>query len=482
MEAWRNPARGLLLAIAGSATTIAQGATIAEDAVVERQGRHYQVVLHRRDLPETLAGQLADQAVQALEALWAQLERLLPGKPPAMSVIHIYRTAADQQKALASQPPAFPRNGVLDAGGRGHVVLYPELTDAQFAITGVPHATLDSLRFVAAERAVRICVPDPDEANWMRHLIVMGAIELTTNPRHLPGIDGDHDRRRAYLAEMQRRNRHNPLEGYLLMEDIPANAADWEFRLSQLAQAAQLLSSEPNWVRKLLAKPREPKAKAAPPAPAHAHGHNHEAQPGPSQAFLRRRAAIMNVLGPDWHKIEVRWSKMAKTVAPRFTKRQGEWQPAGARWLLVGTTEASAVVDTCESPPRGDYVIRGTCEFGPVKEPANYGEFRIEFGWDEKTLVGVYLQPRNVTIATWSKERDWHDEHSQHLPELEVGPPFEFRIEVTSQEVRVAIGGAMVCSWSHGGRQTHTGVTLATNSRLVWLQDVQVEPLAPVKK
>ncbi len=465
---------------------MAQDTKIAQDAIVERQGKHYQVVLHRRDLPEAVAGQLADQAVQALEALWVQLEKLLPGKPPAMSVVHIYRTAADQQQALASQPPAFPRSGVLDAGGKSHVVLHPELTAEQFAITGVPHATLDSLRFVAAERAVRICVPDPDEANWLRHLIVMGAIELTTNPKHQPGIDGDHDRRREHLAEMQRRNRHNPFEGYLVPEDVPANATDWEFRLSLLAQAAQLLSSEPNWVRKLLAKPREPKAKAATPAPApahsHGHGHDHGTQPGPSPAYLRRKAAIGNVLGADWHKIEVRWSKMAKAVAPRFAKRQGEWQPAGGRWLLVGTTETTARVDCCEPPPDGDYVIRGSCEFGPVKVPANYGELRIEFGWDEKSLVAVFLQPRNVTIATWSEEPGWHDEHSQHLPQLEVGAPFQFRIEVTSQEVRVAIDGEPACTWSHGGRQTHVRVDLATNSRLVWLQDVQVEPLVPAKK
>ena len=460
---------------------MAQDTKIAQDAIVERQGKHYQVVLHRQDLPEALAGQLAEQAVQALEALWAQLERLLPGRPPAMSVVHVYRTAADQQKALASQPPAFPRSGVLDAGGKSHVVLHPELTAEQFAITGIPHATLDSLRFVAAERAVRIVVPDPDEANWMRHLIVMGAIEQTTNPRHQDGVDGDHDRRRAHLVDVRLRGRNNPFESYLLMQDVPANADDWEFRLSMLAQAAQLLASEPNWVKKLLAKPREPKGK--PPAPAPAHAHAHDTRPAPSPALLRRKAAVENVLGDDWSKIEPRWIKMARAVAPRFAKRQGEWRPDGARWLLVGTTEATAVAAACEPPPDGDYVIRGSCEFGPDKKYTEHEEFRIEFGWDEKSLVAVHLQPRKVTIATWHEDgKLWKNVQDQLLPELEVGAPFQFRIEVTGQEVRVAIGGQPACTWSHGGRQTHTGVSLATNSRLVWLQDVKIEPLGPVKK
>lgn len=438
---------------------LAGGGAMAQDAAIERQGKHYKIVLHRKDLPEPTAGKLADESLAALEAFWPLLEKLLPGKPPAMSTVHLYRAQRDQRNVVAREKMTFPRGGFLDKAGVGHVALLPELTAEQFEITSVPHGTLEALRFVAAEQAVLPFVPGTDEDGWLRYVVVMGAVELAANPKHLDGVDAGHDNRRAVLIFGLRAGHVTTFDSYIGMKGLAASREAWEAHQSRWALTAHLLSSEPNWAKKLLGKQRELK------------GHVH--------AYDRRKVAVESVLGSDWKKIEARWTKLCSANKPTYQVHGPEFRPGGPRLLLVGSERETCLAMACEPPPAGDYVVSGTCEFGPVGKE---GEFRIELGWDSESLVAVHLQPGYVGVHTWSEKDGWSVKADRRLPSLVVGKPFAFRIEVTSQELRVAIDGEWACAWPHGGRETHGACSLVTNSRLVWLQDVRIEPLAAAKK
>jgi MoxR-like ATPase len=73
-------------------------------------------------------------------------------------------------------------------------------------------------------------VPANDEAGWLRQVVVMGAIEAATNPRHEPGVDSSHDARRSYLVRRRTANEPFPFEPLLNLETSSVERRDWDFR------------------------------------------------------------------------------------------------------------------------------------------------------------------------------------------------------------------------------------------------------------
>jgi len=317
---------------------------------------------------------------------------------------------------------------------------------------------VDNLRRVAAEQIAAPLAPSNDDGDWLRTVVVMGAVEAAANPRHLPGVDSAHDLRRIYVIEKRRAGQQDTFAALLALDMACVDRDGWNFRMAHCAYVAQVLAADgAGWAKKLLGKQKEIRGRA--------------------HAYDRRKVAVESVLGDDPAKNEARWQKQCKAMQPVWEVDRGVFA-IGPRSMLVGIPGLSAAVSAVEPPPKGDYVFSGRCELGPGNAEHN---FRIETGWDGKTLVGVTFDDTAVSIAVWQREAGkWADKDVNKVGVA--GRPFDFRVEVTATEVRAFVDGMPRCSWKHGGRELHSVWSLGADDRVVWLEGLKIEPLVLAKK
>ena len=440
---------------------VATAAARAQDAgSVVREGKHFRVVFHAGDLAEELAVVLADECAAAVEGFWPTLEKLLPVRVSKPGTIHVYRSEKEFRIAETKSPVRFPLEAFVGKDLEAHVWLHPPLSKQLLSAIGLPQPTLDDLRRVAAEQVVSPLAPSNDDQDWLRTVVVMGAVEAASNPRHLPGVDSAHDLRRTYVVDSRREGKQDTFEYLLRLDMTCVDRPGWDVRMAYCAYVAQVLAAdESGWAKKLLGKQRELK--------------------GHVRAFDRRKVAVESVLGDDAAKNEARWQKQCKAMQPVWEMRSGTWVIGPKRSMLAGTESMSAVVSSVEPPPPGDYVISGRCELG-VGDPQS--DFRVEFGWDQKSLVGVFFKQDEVSIWIWPTASNRWIAKAQSKIESVADKPFDFRVEVTATEIRAFVDGTQRTVWAHGGREVHVHWGIGGNDRVVWLEGLKVGPLVPAKK
>jgi hypothetical protein len=424
-----------------------------------REGKHFRVVFHGAELTEELAIVLVDECLASAEAFWPTLDKLLPVRVTKPNTIHVYRSEKEYREVETKNGARFPLDAIVAKNDEAHVWLHPPLSKEILTAIGLPQPTIDDLRRVAAEQVVAPLAPSNDDQDWLRTVVVMGAVEAAANPRHLPGVDSAHDRRRYHVAASRRDGEHDTFESLLAVDMTCVERWQWDNRMAWCAWVAQVLATENGWAKKLLGKQRELK------------GHVH--------AYDRRKVAVESVLGNDAAKNEARWQKVCKAIQPVWATRSGVWMIGPQRSMLVGTKVLPATVDAVELPPKGDYVISGRCEFGAGNPES---DFRVEIGWDGQSLVGANFHPEGVTISVWQQDKEKWDEKGHRDIALGVGKPFGFRVEVTAAEVRAIVDGAPPVVWAYGGREMHTQWSFSCNDRVVWLEGLKIEPLPPAKK
>lgn len=445
-----------------AAMVVLAGTAAAQDGTVERTGKRFHIVLRADALDAGLAAKLADEALRTAEGFWPVLERLLPVRSSRPSTITLYHDVAEFRAVERREPRPFQVEGFVTAALEGHVLMWPTFAPEVLHEIGLPRTVVEELRRVAAEQHIAPLVPEWDTTGWVRTVAVMGAVEAASNPRHEPGVDAMHDGRRVGLVGMRLEGNQNSLRSMCAFDMDWKDRRSWDVGHQFCAHVAQLLASESGWAKKLFRRPRDKVT-------------------GPD--VDRRQAALKAVLGNDWEKVEKRWSSLLQSMQPVWSPNEALWAPGRPRSLLVGPVEGVASVRAVEPPPVGDYVISGRCELGAG--PADM-EFRVEFGWDrvqdDASIVGVLFEPAGIGINVFSYAKNkWLSMAAgeRAAPEKK---PFAFRIEITSAEIRVAIDGLPAATWRHGGRETHGVWGFATTNRVVWIDEIRIEPLPAAKK
>lgn len=430
----------------------------AQDTAIERHGKHFQILCHAGGLDDATAGVMADQALAVVEASWPMLQKLLPGDPPAPAPIHLYGNVKDYRAVENQCPLQFHVNGFVAAKGEGHVLLWPELPVALLSAVGLPGPTADLLRQVAAEQAVRPLIDDTVDGHWLRDTLVFGIVGTLVNPRHKPNTDSCDDERRQEAVGQGIGNRIG-LADLTRRREPTADRGYWLMRQAGLAVLAQHLASiDASWARKLLRapKPRRPR------------------DPHANALMLR----LEEVVGSDWPKAEARFSKTCADLQPLWDTRAPLWQIGPERSLLAGTAQLAATIWSLVPVPKGDYAISGSFEAAVFGDKP---DFRLQLGWDGKTLVGAYIWPDGARIDVWdSTVQKWLDGPRQPF-QWTVGVRVPFRVEVDGKEVRLMVGEQRL-AWPHAGRELHTNWGCAANDIVVFVRDLRIEPLPPARR
>lgn len=445
--------------VASLALALATSVPAQDGDVTSRVGKHFTIAFHHGKLKPELAGVLSDQALGALEAFWPVLDKMLSVKEGPVRQIDLYADEMVYRVAENKSPIKCKREAFVGTGLDAHVLLWPQLTPQILSAIGLPGTTIENLRMVAAEQVVASVAPASDEGDWLRRVVVMGAVETASNPKGLYGVDAAFDTRRAWVPCRIDVNSMLPLESLLRLDMACIDRDGWDHQVGYCAVVAGYLSSSSaGWAKKLLGKQKELK------------GHVH--------AYERRKQAVESVIGADWKKNEDRFLKACKAINPQWVLRGPECVFSSPRWMLAGTRRDPALLNADEPPPAGDYVISARCQFGVGDESQG---IRIEFGWDDSSLVAAMFHPRSASISLWEQSTGkWKDlvEQRVKLPQDE---PFDVKVEVTAKMVRILVGEQQVGEWAPGSRELHRLWGIGVNERVVWVEGLRIAPLVPQK-
>lgn len=439
-----------ILCLASAAATLT-----AQANVIERAGRNYRVVFHTADLAADVATPLVEAALAAVEEFVPTLKKLVGAPAGTARVIHLYR---DEKEYRAVETSDGPWKCLLEAfvtrKGVAHVWLWPQLDAEMFAHTGLPQTTREGLLRVAAKMVIEPKIPDSVIDEWVKWILVMGAVESFTNPEHEDGVDWAHDFRRQTVAAMRGRGEHETLLGITRYAVKVTQRHEWDWLMCHSALVAQTMATvEPRWARKLLARHRPPRDLRG--------------------DLPLRDVAIAAVFGKKMDKATLAFGRIWAAANPQFAHRAGVWNIGAKRSLLVGSREDAASLLNARPLPAGDYAVAGRMELGPGRE--NY--VRIAFAFDGGSTLAAHFEVNAAGVSEWSHAQGrWSQQATVELP-LARDVPFEFRVEVTGSEVRLVVDGTKVCLWRHGGRNVHEFVAIEVNDRVVWLTDLRIEPL-----
>jgi hypothetical protein len=432
----------------------------AGKAVIERTGAHFRLVLHPDDLADELAATLADAALAKVEQLWPVAQKLTGAKARAVHEIHLYREVIDYRLVERAQSPwRFVCDAFVARDGIGHVTLTPRLDPALLAHIGLPQSTAEGLLWIAAQQVIAPCVAETDIAMWVEFALVIGAVEAVTNPTRAAGRDAAFDARRAAIAGWR-----NHTEGVSLARLVecadkqPDTAEKWRWFASSLAVVAQAMAvADARWASRLLEKHKLAKGQTGRPA--------------------LQRAVAKKVFGKDWRAAERVFEQVMADTTPTWVVGAPLWQPGTPRSLLVGTaTDVAGIELGAGHIPAGGFAIVGRLELGPRGKGV---EPTVRFGFwtGDEMVANVAYQEMTAWIGVWEPKTERWDQKGQAVG-FAGGRPFGFRIEVTADELRQVLDGEQVGTRRHGGRLACDRVTCEVNDRIVWIDELRIEPLA----
>ncbi|MCA8949205.1 MAG: hypothetical protein KDE27_06870 [Planctomycetes bacterium] len=425
------------------------------DPVLERVGKHFRIEFHHGDLSDDVAAALADPALATVEGFWPVLQKMVGARGGEVLTIRLYR---DAQSFLEIEhrenQVAAELTGFVSKAREAYVKLTPELAPALFAHTGLPGSTVQDLLWVAADLVIEPLVPRGDTDDWMRWLLVIGAIEQATNPKRDYGVDPYFDSRRGGFVRAAPERRYRLLD--LQMPPLDKAGGDnWQWSIGCLAVLSQLLeSADRRWARKVL------KAKFRMIDGHDATGH-------------WRYSAISAVLGGNPGKNGERLDELFAGMTCEWQIRGPLCQRDGKRLLLAGGGDRRAAIDAARPLPAGDFFIAGRFELGPGSDRP----LRIVFGRDEGGNVAVDVDEKKAWIGTWSQaDEKWIRRAEAERSQPGSGPT-EVRIEVVGPTLRVLLDGTEACSWLHDGRELRGRAALEVFERIVWVEDLRFGPL-----
>lgn len=204
----------------------------------------------------------------------------------------------------------------------------------------------------------------------------------------------------------------------------------------------------------------------------------HRLPSGQLRRSALQRAAAKAVFGKQWYKAEEAFERVMKSCDPTWLVARPLWQPSPERSMLVGTGAETAAIRTVDGMvPAGDFAVRGRMELGPRPE-GSHATVRIVFKLGGRNKVAVAIDDTEAWIRVWDDDKErWIDQESLDLS-LVAGQTFEFGIEVTDSELRLFVNGRRLLVWEHGGRVVRDEVGIVVNDRIVWFEDLRLEPLA----
>ncbi len=455
-----GPMRRIALLQAFLSVLLLGRASAQQPVELERPGQHFQVIFHPGDLPADLAGEFADEAKDVVDGFWPTLAKMVQEpKPTRKRSIHLYAREADFRRAeKASSPYRCPVQVFTAADLTGHVLVWPTLPDAMLRVVRLPYDTRQALLRVAAEQVFSPVVPEGDREGWCRWILVMGAIEAATNPEHRAGRDTGHDDRRDVVVSRRTQNIDMSLD--LCMSPGLDYRESWQILWAETIGAVlaqNLAAAQRDWAKQLplrLARSRQRDAKS------------------------RRQEAFLGVLGKGWDRANAAYESLCDTFDPMWEVSRPLVEVGPDRTLLAASGRESASLRAVQERRAGAYAIRGRAELGPgSKDP-----LVVSFGWDGKTFVAAIFGEGRAEIVVWREsEGRFHMAHGVDAP-IESGKPFDFRVEVTAQEVRSFVGGLPACVWAHAGHSVQHMQIVQIKNRVVWIENLVIEDLPPARK
>lgn len=427
-------------------------------APVERSGDVFRLVFHAADLPEDVAASLADAASARLEAFSEHVRKFCGVRGRSASTIHLYRDLGEYGKAANEvRARRFPGSGYVD-DGVGHVVLFPTLSPEVIRGLGrlgidLPQTTRNALLRVAAEVQIAPAVPKADAGHWMLNALVMGAVDSAVNPKRELGVDFEFDLRRMAMTQMLADGHSLSIADLKRPSTGQREENDWIWRNHYAALVAAVCEDKSSrWARRFL------RYKFKPPRGGH----------DLTQHF--RHGALEAVLGRDMAKAELRLGKVLARPGPTWHASMPFAEQHGSKWILAGGGENGlAFVRSVAELPELDYFIAGRFELGAgVKN-----QVQVTFGYDGKTTMGVLVSAGGVRVSEFGHESGKWRRLAAGVAPIEDGEPFDLRIELDRRELRVLVGGDVVCTWRRTARAMHGLVSIGAQERIVIVEDLQ---------
>ena len=189
-----------------------------------------------------------------------------------------------------------------------------------------------------------------------------------------------------------------------------------------------------------------------------------------------RKRVLSSVLGKDWSKVEANFVRMVKDSS---TGWMASFEVVGRirdRLVLAGTREIPAQLRFSGQIPAGDFAVRARVSLADV---GGNNSIRTLFAQSNERLLGVICHVGYVYISEW-RDGKWHNLAKGDAP-VEIDTPFDLSVEVGSS-IKVLINGKLVAEKSVDASQFREGLFLATNQALVWVEDLQVEPIPAANK
>lgn len=384
-------------------------------------GEHFQVICHFKN------DEIAKEALKAAEAVWPialELFNFKAPKPETPLKIHLYRTAADYEKAEAGLMGGRFRANLAfseEKGKSSHIALQPECSDETLKIVGLNAQTRRLIVHEAAHLFRYQTIPNhASHPEWL----ATGAAcwiddEVMIRGGYSPGDEAD-PYTSTYLVNLRRlaNEKKLPSIAKILSDEVdglsnidcyavrwllfrfmmtPPRQAQWNEVISE----ARRLGGGGSYVSKL----------------------------------YEEAVKILGVNSDSKLDEELQAFLMAKK--PQWEQHYRTLEIRGDRWVQMAFPDTNAVAWRLQPAGAGDYRVSGSCRILPGSQQLNLLLGRNETGFISVALVAGF----GVTAFEFHSRNNnqWERLTDAKIDSLKEGQWFRFRAEIQGGNLKIAI-------------------------------------------
>lgn len=407
--------------LASTLASLALALCLSTEETLVREGEHFRLVCHFSN------EQVADRALEAVEAVWDRFEEIYPLDDDAeLLEVHLYRDAAGYEGAdqeltggQFKRNLAFAHSGTLSA----HVALQPPLSDGALAELGAPTQTLRLLAHEAAHLArYSACANYRSHPRWLADGIAgwvdeqvcadLGLyVERAQDPHHSTGM--------VNVQRLLERGALPTVEQFLT-DDLDDLEFHERYSVSSLYFRYLLEGQYESRFRKVLAEARR--------------------LGGGGDYTERLGSAALKIFGKS------RLASINKGFAAHVRSQEPAWKEVFRSLSFEGSRGVQAAFDSNaiawrRTPAGRRYTVAGKLTLLPGPQQ----QMNLLIGESERGFLSVAFSSGGIDLFEYLREGSaWHSRGAVKCAAVHPGQAFEFRVSVDGSDVRVEVDGAEV--------------------------------------
>jgi hypothetical protein len=427
-----------------------------------RTGKYFRVICHFKD------DAIAAEALTTAEQVWPVAAGLLAvsDEPPDNPHdIHLYRTAADYEKAEAKVTAGKFNDNQAFAHWEtqtAYIAIQPGCSDDVLQHVGLPAMTRRLIAHEAAHLVRYATMPNfRSHPAWLADGAASWVEERVMIDNHWSSDAQSDPTASTMILQTSRLLANNALP---TVDDILGDKIDnvhWRERYAVRWMLLRFLKSttKPEQFRSIMNEARRLGGGAD--------------YAGQLTEFTRK------TLGPERLKtIDDEFQTYIRAQNPVWNEVFRSLETAGSEWTQIAFPDTNAIAWQAEPMGTDAYVLTGECQFLPSWQR----QLNVLVGYDDKGFVSIAMAAGgSVTVFVYNSRDDtWKRVDRAVVASLLVGPWMYFRVDVAGNKIRVALNGKEVldCTVPDKSLRGPWGLGAQAGAAGHW-RNVKAQPLAP---